>query len=170
VVFDTAMKIICTYIFLGIAIVVGQTTILKLTFLQNGVYDLLIPMVVFARLNLSVKTAGVIALVMGYVMDLFSGGQFGLYITSYLWILIGVKVISGYFSIQGSISWAILIALCVLFENVIFFLFSGGPVQEVLMEGHKLRSVILQTSLAAISGPAIVMGLERIYQRIEGVE
>jgi cell shape-determining protein MreD len=164
------MKIICTYVFLGIAIVVGQTTILKLTFLQNGVYDLLIPMVVFARLNLSVKTAGVIALVMGYVMDLFSGGQFGLYITSYLWILIGVKVISGYFSIQGSISRAILIALCVLFENVIFFLFSGGPVKEVLMEGHKLRSVILQTSLAAISGPVIVMGLERIYQRIEGVE
>ncbi len=164
------MKIVLTYIFLGIAIVVGQTAILKLTFLQNGVYDLLIPMVVFARLNLSVKMAGVIVLVIGYVMDLLSGGQFGLYITCYLWILIGVKVVSDYFSIRRSITRAILIALCVLFENIIFFFFSGGPVREVLMEGYKLRSVIWQTGLAAITGPVIIEGLERIYQRIEGVE
>ncbi len=164
------MKIVCTYVFLGIAIVVGQTTILKLNLFQNGVYDLLIPVVIFARFNLSVKTACVIALAVGYVMDLFSGGQFGLYITTYLWILIGVKIISDYFSIQGSISWAILIALCVLFENAVFFLFSGGLFKEVLMEGHKLRSVIWQTGLAAISGPAVIEGLERIYQRIEGVE
>lgn len=161
------MKTFLLYATIGLATIVGQTTILRLSLFQGIFYDLLIPMVVFVRLNLPVRTAAILVLIIGFVMDLFSGSQFGLYLSVYFWIFIVVKGVSNYFDVQGSMFRSMLIALGVLAEHLIFFVFSVVPGNGVSLLACRIAPVMWQTIFAAITGPAIVMGLEKIQPRAE---
>jgi rod shape-determining protein MreD len=164
------VKTFSVYLVVGVAIIVGQTTVLTLPLFQGMFYDLLIPMVVFIRLNLAVKRGAALVLLVGFVMDLFSGGPFGLYLTVYLWIFIGVQAVSNYFNVQGNLFRSILIAICVLLENVMFCIFSVFPGELIPVLTPRIGSVVWQAVFAAITGTTIVIVLERLHRRIEALQ
>ena len=156
------MKIFLLFTVISLGGIVFQTTVLRLPFLDGVFYDLLVPMVVFARLNLSTRTAALLVIIVGFVMDLFSGGQFGLYLSLYFWMFVGVREISSYFNVQGGLFRSLLIALCVLFENLVSCIFSVFPNALMPVLGPRIGGLLWQTFFAAVTGPAIVLGLERI--------
>ncbi|NVM20752.1 MAG: hypothetical protein HWN68_03095 [Desulfobacterales bacterium] len=160
------MKVFSFYTTLGLAAIVGQTTILRLTLFQDIFYDLLIPLVVFVRLNLPEKKAGVLVLLIGFLMDLSSGGIFGIYISVYFWIFVLLKGISNYFDVQGAMSRSLLIAVCVLAENLLFF-FTSSPSSGIELLISRIGPVVGQTVFAAITGPAVLLALEKIQERLE---
>ena len=121
------MKVFFLYLFFGMVVIVVQTTVLMLPFFQGLFYDLIIPLVLFARLNLPVREGVALILVLGFVMDLFSGGTFGLYITVYFWIFLGVQGISSFFHVKGSLFRSLLIGFCVLLQNLFFCIFAVFP-------------------------------------------
>jgi len=162
------MKVASVYIVLGMAVVVLRTTLLGLPFFHNAVYDLLIPLVVFVRLRLPVKQGVFIVLFMGYVMDLVSGGQFGLYMTTYLWVFIGVKLISNYFSVQENFSLSVLLVVCVLFENLLFLVFSLGVGDGAFLAARMVGPLLWQVALAALTGPFILSILANVHYRLQG--
>jgi len=162
------MKVASVYIVLGMAVVVLRTTLLGLPFFHNAVYDLLIPLVVFVRLRLPVKEGVFIVLFMGYVMDLVSGGQFGLYMTTYLWVFIGVKLISNYFSVQENFSLSVLLVVCVLFENLLFLVFSLGVGDGAFLAARMVGPLLWQVALAALTGPFILSILANVHYRLQG--
>lgn len=162
------MKVASVYIVLGMAVVVLRTTLLGLPFFHNAVYDLLIPVVVFVRLRLPVKEGVFIVLFMGYVMDLVSGGQFGLYMTTYLWVFIGVKLISNYFTVQENFSLSVLLVVCVLFENLLFLVFSLGVGDGAFLAARMVGPLLWQVALAALTGPFILGILANVHYRLQG--
>jgi len=162
------MKVASVYIVLGMAVAVLRTTLLGLPFFHNAVYDLLIPIVVFVRLRLPVKEGVFIVLFMGYVMDLVSGGQFGLYMTTYLWVFIGVKLISNYFSVQENFSLSVLLVVCVLFENLLFLVFSLGVGDGAFLAARMVGPLLWQVALAALTGPFILGILANVHYRLQG--
>lgn len=162
------MKVIIPilYTIFGLGIIVAQTTVLGSAFFRGFLYDLLIPMVVFLRLNLPTKKGGTLVLVFGFVMDLFSGGIFGLYITVYFWIFFLVRGVSSYFDVQGTMFRSALIAVCVLAQNL-FFVFAVHPMKGSQLLMAQIGPVMGQIILAAMTGPPFLVLLEKIHKRVE---
>lgn len=161
------MKAFFIYLGIGVGVVVVQTTVLTLPRFEGVFYDLLIPMVVFARLNLSGARAGALILAEGFVMDLFSGGPFGLYMTVYFWIFVGVRGISRVCDVQGAVFRSLLIAACVLMEHALFCIFfsASGNAPPALLS--HLGPVLWQVVFGGVSGPALVQALERLNGRLK---
>jgi len=160
------VKAFSLYIILGLATIVGQTTILRLAFFQGIFYDLLIPLVVFVGLSFNERKAGILVLMIGFLMDLFSGGIFGLYLTVYLWIFVLVKGLSNYFDVQDTVFRSVLIAVCVLAENLTFFVFAATSGRVTQLLSSRIGPVTGQIIFGAITGPVILLVLENIHARV----
>jgi rod shape-determining protein MreD len=160
------MKAFGAYVILCLGIIVAQTTVLRFSFFHGVFYDLLIPVVVFARLNLSMRSGALLAGASGLVMDISSGAQFGLCMSVYIWIFIGVESVSSFCDVRGRLFQSILIALSVLFENLVCWLLSAFPGNMFAALSDQLGSVLWQTVLAAVTGPWVVFFLEKAHARI----
>ena len=161
------MKFFSLYLPVGIAIIVGQTTVLTQPVFRGLFYDLIIPVVVFVRLNLPIREGVLVVLTLGFIMDLFSGGTFGLYLTVYFWIFLGVQGISSIFDVKGTLFRSLLIGLCVLLQNVFFAAFAVFPAKLASALFPLLGHVVWQVFLGAATGPAVVKGLEKIQRKIK---
>jgi hypothetical protein len=97
---------------------------------------------------------------------LFSGGQFGLYISIYAWVFFAVTGVSSFFNVQGSQFRSLLIAGAVLMENLLCCLFATFP--NSLWEGfmEHIDMVLWQVILAGLTGPVVVLILERVQKRL----
>lgn len=164
------MKVFCLYTLIGLATIVGQTTILRLPVFQGVLYDLLIPLIIFVRLHLTLRASGLLALTVGFVMDLFSGGVFGLYMTVYLWIFLLVQGVSNYFNVQGTACRSALIALCVLGQNLVFLVSTAHPWKGWHWLSAQIWPVLGQIVLAAVTGPAVLSLLETMHRSLEAPE
>lgn len=159
------MKVFCLYSMVGLATVVGQTTILRLPLFRSLLYDLLIPLVVFLGLRLRDGRGVSLVAILGLVMDLVSGGIFGLYLSTYFWIFLSVKGISRYFDVDDKIFQSILIAVCVLGQHLVFCASLAPPWKGAQLLAAQTTPVLLQTTLAALTGPGILMVLGRLQAR-----
>jgi hypothetical protein len=164
------MKVFFLYFVIGMAVVVIQTTVLTLPVLQGLFYDLLIPIVLFIRLNMPVKEGIVLVLALGFAMDLFSGGTFGLYLTVYFWTFVGVQGISSFFHVRGGLFRSLLIGLCVFLQNIFFCVFAVFPGELVPALTGMLGLVAWQTVFGAATGPAVVKSMERVLRHMKKVE
>lgn len=73
------MKQILFLVFLGILFISLQTTWLALPFIRWGRPDLVMILTLYLGLSSSSILGGILAIFFGYLMDLFSGNNFGLY-------------------------------------------------------------------------------------------
>ena len=137
---------------------------------QGVFYDLLIPLVVFMRLHLTLTEASLLTLILGFVMDLFSGGVFGLYMTVYLWIFLLVQGVSDYFNVQGTACRSALIAFCVLGQNAVFLISTAHPWKGWHWLSAQIWPTVGQIMLAAVTGPAVLSLLETIHRSLKASE
>ena len=157
----------CIYLMLGLSAIVAQTTILALPLFHGLFYDLLIPLVVFLGLRLRDGRGLLVVAILGMIMDLLSGGIFGLYFSVYLWIFLLVKSVSRYFNIDDKVFQSILIAACVLAEHIVFCVFLAPPWQDSQILAAQTMPILLQVTLAAVTGPSVYAVLEGIEPRIQ---
>jgi cell shape-determining protein MreD len=163
------MKVFFLYLVIGMAIIVTQTTVLTIPVFEGLFYDLLIPVVLFVRLNMPVREGVIVVLALGVVMDLFSGGTFGLYLTVYFWTFIGVQGISSFFHVRGSLFLSLLIGLCVFVQNIFFCIFAVFPAGLVPALSAQIGVVIWQTLFGAATGPALIKSLERLLRHMKKI-
>lgn len=161
------MKVFFLYTIIGLATIVGQTTILRLPVFQGVFYDLLIPLVIFMRPHLTLTESSLLTLILGFVMDLFSGGVFGLYMTVYLWIFLLVQGVSDYFNVQGTACRSALMALCVLGQNLLFLVSTAHPWKGWHWLSGQIWPTLGQIMLAAVTGPAVLSLLETMHRSLQ---
>jgi rod shape-determining protein MreD len=150
---------------IGLSAVVAQTTILRLPLFRGVFYDLLIPLVVFLSLNLPNKTGVLVVVIVGLIMDLLSGGIFGLYLSIYFWIFFGVRSVSKFFDVSDTISQSVLIGVCVFGQHLIFCISVAAPWAGTQLLTAQAVTVLLQTIFGALTGPGILMLLGRLQTR-----
>lgn len=120
-------------------------------------YDLLFPYIVFLSLFRPLRESIPVVIVFGFVMDTLSGGPFGLYLTTYLWLLVGVKWLTSFLDVNDSVLLLIIVALGVLIQNLIFIaaiiMFSSLALSFSLA----VNTIAVQLLWATITGPILLL-------------
>ena len=112
--------IILFYAAVTIAFIVFQTIVRPAVPFLSGIYNPLIPFVVYLAIFRPAREAIPVTLCLGVVMDALSAGPFGLYLTTYLWLFVGIKWMVGYLRVSNTLLLPLVVVAGVLIENLVF--------------------------------------------------
>ena len=107
-------------IILGFMLVVFQTACLPEIGIFDCYFDLLLPLVVYISIFRPVLERTLLILFFGMVMDSISGSPFGLYIITYIWLLLGVRGSMHFLDAGSFFLFPLILAVGVVFENLLF--------------------------------------------------
>ena len=157
----------CFYICASLCLIIFQTTIIPHISLFNNFYDLLIPFIIYLGLFRPTRESILFILVPGLLMDNFSGGPFGLYVTIYLWLFIVVKSVVQYLHARNNILLLFIVAAGVLMENIIFIvsISMSGPDSQFL--AITVRTVIFQILWAVCTGFFFLIFFNHVHTKLE---
>ena len=148
-------------------LVILQTTIMPYLPPLDKFYDLLIPFIVYLSLSRPVRESLPFILFLGYIMDNLSGGPFGLYLTTYFWLYVGVKGITMFIQVgKRLLIIALIVAGGVLFENLISlgaFALLGSRQQ---FAGDALEIVTIQVLWAIFTGSLFLLFFRNAQSRL----
>lgn len=154
-------------IFIGtcLSLIILQTTILPYFSVFHGIYDLLIPFVIFICIYLPLRESLPFVLILGLVMDNLSGSPFGLYLTFYFWLLVGVRWIIRFLRVGNNFLLSLVAVVAVLIENILIigtFALSGSDWQ---LPADIFRNIALQFFWAIVTVPLFLFCLLTLLKR-----
>ena len=155
----------CLHIFIGLCLIVIQTTVMPYIPLFERFYDLLAPFVIYLSIFRPVRESMVIVFVFGFFMDIISGGPFGLYLTAYVWLFIGVRWAITFLHVGDSLLLPIVVAAGVLMENLVFIGTSAMFEQSSRISETMLSTIIVQILWAIFTGPLFLMFFNTSHRR-----
>ena len=146
-------------------LLIVQTTILPNISVLRGMYDLLIPFVIFISICLPIRESLPFTLILGLIMDNLSGSPFGLYLAFYLWLFIGVRFIIRFLRASNKFFLSMVVIVAVLIENLFmiatFPLFS--PTGQLPTDAFLI--VIQQLLWSLATGPLFLFSLLALAKR-----
>ena len=100
-------------------------------------------------------------------MDDLSGGPFGLYLTTYFWLFIVVKLIIKYLHLGNNILLLFIVAAGVLMENIIFIatVFMSG--QDSKFPAITISNIVFQILWAVCTGYFFLIFFKYIHRKLE---
>ena len=143
----------CFYLITCLLLVILQTSITPYLPSSFVFYDLLVPFSIYLGLFRPTRESMFIILFIGFVMDSLSGGLFGLYMTTYFWLFIGVRWLTKFFQVENSTLFLFIVAIGVLVENCIFIgiSFILGSISQI--SKIEIKIISFQILLALFTGP-----------------
>lgn len=155
------------YLTVSVFLICIQTTLFSAFPRLFAHYDLLIPFVVYLTLFRSNIGILPVIFISGCLMDFLSGGYIGVYIGTYLLILICFRNATVYFHFKNSIFFQIVIIVSVIIENFIFGIVIS--VQTMTINFSFYAGTVLATQLiwALASSPPIFFLFDYIFERID---
>jgi rod shape-determining protein MreD len=152
------------YIGICLGLILFQTTVPPYVPLFDGFYDVIIPFVIYLGLFCSLSESLPPVFLLGFVMDTLSGGPFGLYLTTYFWLIVGVRWLSKYLHAGNSLIFPFIVALGVLMENSIFWLtvVMLRPAQQQI--ALPVNEVSVQLVWALFTGPFYLIALRFMHR------
>lgn len=148
-------------------LVILQTTVMPYLPLLDSFYDLLIPFLVFLGLSRPVRESLPFVFFLGFIMDNLSGSPFGLYLTAYFWLFVGVKGITKLLQVGNRLFiMTLIVAVGVLIENLFFLgtLTILGPDQQ--LAGDAAQTVTIQVLWVIWTGPIFLLVLRDLHNRL----
>ncbi|OEU68355.1 MAG: hypothetical protein BBJ57_10385 [Desulfobacterales bacterium PC51MH44] len=155
----------CFHICTCLCLVIIQTTVMPCFPLFDRFYDLLTPFVIYLSIFRSNRESIPVILFCGFVMDNLSGGPFGLYLTTYLWLFIGLRWIITFLHVGDSLLLPFVVAAGVLIQN---FIFIGTIVMFKLgswFSSTAIRTVAVQFGWAIFTGPIFLAFFNYSHRR-----
>ncbi|ETR69025.1 MAG: rod shape-determining protein MreD [Candidatus Magnetoglobus multicellularis str. Araruama] len=148
------------YFGLGLSLIIIQTTIIPFLYFLGRFYDLIIPLVLFLAAHRPLNKGIPLTLVIGFIMDCLSGGAFGLYSITYMWLYLIVGWLTSYVHAHSTILLIFMVAVGTLIENT-FFIVTAGTAKS-LFTVNALQSFVSQAVWAMITGAFMLIALENI--------
>lgn len=155
------------YIGTCLFLIILQTTILTYFSIFAGMYDLLIPFVVFISICLPVRESLPFVIILGLIMDNISGSPFGLHLTFYFWLLAGVHWIIKFLRVGNKFLLSLVVVSAVLIQNILIigsFGFAGPGWQ---LPAAAFKHIALQILWALMTGPLFLFCLLSISKRFD---
>jgi len=100
-------------------------------------------------------------------MDNLSGGPFGLYLTTYFWLFIVVKLVIQYLHARNNILLLFIIVAGVLMENIIFIAGVSMSDPDSQFFAITIRTVVFQILWAGCTGFFFITFLNHIHKKLE---
>jgi len=138
-------------------LVIFQTTVMPYFSLFDRFYDLLFPFIIYLSLFRSVRESIPLILFFGFVMDNLTGGPFGLYLTTYLWMFIGIRWVITFMDVEDSVLMLFIVAAGVLIQNFIIIgtIVMFEPVSR--FSPAAISTVGVQVLWAVFTGPIFLV-------------
>jgi rod shape-determining protein MreD len=154
-------------IFIGtcLFLIILQTAILPYFNAFSGIYDLLIPFVIFICIYLPLRESLPFVLILGLIMDNLSGSPFGLYLTFYFWLLVGVRWIIRFLRVDNKFFLSLVAVIAVLAENILIigtFALAGSDWQ---LPADVFKNIALQFFWALVTAPVFLFCLLSLLKR-----
>jgi len=148
----------CFNIGICLVLVILQTTVMPHLSLLDRLYDLLIPFIVYLGLSRPVREGLLFVCFLGFIMDNLSGSPFGLFLTSYFWLFIGVKGITQLLQVGKRVFIiTFIVAAGVLAENLIFLGSFAIFSPEQPFAGDAAKIVAVQVLWALLTGSVFLI-------------
>jgi len=143
-----------------------QTTILTYFDIFSGMYDLLIPFVIFISICLPVRESLPFVIILGAIMDVLSGSPFGLYVTFYFWTLVAVHWLVKFLRVNNKFFLSVVVAVAVLIQNMLIIGILGFLEPNWQPPTDTLKNIGLQLFWALTTGPLFLFCLLRISKQL----
>ena len=151
------------YIVVGVCLILFQTTVVPAMPVLNTLFDFVCLFVVYMGFYRRARESLPVVVILGLLADNLSGAPFMLYITAYLWVFFGVRVLSQILQVSLRFRTAVIVSAGVLIENLIFILaflmLGAGAHLPVAATG----TVIVQLIWAFILGPLLVLAFKSAH-------
>jgi hypothetical protein len=135
--------------------------IIQTTLMVGGgpanLYDLIAPFVVYLGIHRLPRESLPIILLAGVAMDGLSGGIFGVHLTAYLWMYVGVRWVIQFLHVGNVILLPLLVGAAVAFESLIMA-FSAIVLASAAWPVESMFAVVSrQLAWGAVTGPLLVL-------------
>ena len=161
--------IYCFYIGVCLCLVILQTAVLPLIPLLDTLYDLIIGFIIYLGLYRPLRDGLILALVLGFIMDNLSGSPFGVYLTTYCWLLIGVKWITTIIQVGNRVLLSVVVAVGVLIENAVFLSIFAMQGDDATLPVGALRTVFIEVIWALFIGPLMLLFFKYSQRGLDGL-
>jgi len=138
-------------------LIIFQTTVMPYFSVFDRFYDLLFPFIIFLSLFRPLRESIPVILFFGFVMDTLSGGPFGLYLTTYLWLFVGVKWMTTFLDVSDSVLLLFVVASGVLIQNLIFIAAITISSPLALSFSQAMNTIAVQLIWATFTGPLLLL-------------
>ena len=147
------------YIGTCLFLIIIQTTLFAYFNVFAGMYDLLIPFVIFISICLPLRESLPFVLILGLIMDNLSGSPFGLYLTFYFWLFVGVRWILKFLRVSNKLFLSLVVVVAVLIQNLLIIATFGfiGPGWQ--LPATALKNITVQFFWALTTGPLFLFCL-----------
>ena len=161
--------IYCFYVAVCLFLVILQTAVFRHLPLLNSFYDLLIPFIIYLALYRPLREGLIFVVLFGFIMDNISGSSFGLYMTTYFWLLIGVKWTIKFVQVGNRFLLSVVVAVGVLIENLVFIGTFTVSSPDANFPVGMWSTVVVQLLWALGSGPFFLLFYKFGHQRIDNL-
>lgn len=153
------------YALISLTLIVFQTSVAPCLMPYHFFYDALIPFIVYLGVFQPGWGAFVFSLALGLIMDGLSGGAFGVYLTVYLWLYAGVRLLNRIFRLKNGGILLIILVLGVCLENAVFLgsIFLSG--HGARMYWFPIQSIGLQIAWTVLAG-LILIKIFETFQKL----
>lgn len=153
------------YIGTCLLLIIIQTTLFTYFHFFSGMYNLLIPFVIFICVSLPARESLPFVIILGLVMDNLSGSPFGLYLTYYFWLFVGVRWILRFLRVSNKFLLALVVVAAVFIENIMIIATFALSMQSPQVPAYAFQYIIVQLLWALATGPLILFCLLALSKR-----
>jgi cell shape-determining protein MreD len=148
-------------------LVVFETTVMADLPILEGFFDLLVTFVVYLGLYRPVKESIPVIVCLGFVMDSLSAAPFGLYLTGYVWIFVGIKWLMRYLQVRTSALVLFVVPLAVAIQTILSLAAIGLQPHGSIETQPVMNQVGGHLLWALLTGPLFLMFYEAFHDRLE---
>lgn len=146
----------CFNAFLIIAFFLFQTSIAPNFRLFYDFFNLMSLFMVYLVLYRPNQEIIIFVVLTGILMDSVSGSPFGLYMTTYIWLSLGIKWTLKYLHKGNAILIPMIISGVILAENLIIMSVMALIEKNIYFHSENFRSIIIQLLCGVIIGPFLI--------------
>jgi cell shape-determining protein MreD len=151
------------HIFVGSCLIVFQTGILPFFPYSNSFYDILVPFIIYLSAYRPVRESIPIAILLGVFVDSFSGSYFGVYVTTYLWLVISIRWISSVIHLENYVLLPLIVVIGILLDNLILFLAIMIANPEFQFSASIMGVIAAQIFWAICTGPFFLVFYNTLF-------
>ena len=153
----------CFYLFVCLFLTIFQTAVILEFFPSYQCYDLFIPYILYLGIMRPFSEVLPFVIASGLIVDSLSAGPLGLYATSYFWIFVLTRLVSGVFVVGHWMCLPFVITAGVLVENIIILGVCVLLGRQFQVPKMSIRIVLEQVGWAAATGIFIFMGIRMAH-------
>ena len=154
------------FAFTIIAFVLFQTSVVPDLWGFDKFFDLIAIFIVYLAIYRPVGECVAFVILSGVVMDSISGGPFGMYMTVYCWLFVGIWIVKNYLHLGNSILVPLITTVSVFAENILIIAVMAMVEKNFVLGPETFRNVLIQLVWAAFAGPVVVFALRKLQGKL----